>query len=150
MEGRTGPLSSSISQKEKAIVCKPKRSHRDVNRSQGAEKKGGFYGRVRQLRGEGIRTGFKRLVRSVGQKVAVGKPGRRASIINHSKGREPVQRCWNTKCRAGSGGRSGWSGGPSKVQQAASPRSSLGPGTRRSRLRNSQVNEFGRPRRGCR
>lgn len=52
-EGKTWPLSSSIPQKEKAIVCKPKRSHRDVNRSQGAEK-GGFYGRVRQLRGEVI------------------------------------------------------------------------------------------------
>lgn len=87
MEGKTGPLSSSISQKEKkAIVCKPKRSHRDVNRSQGAEKKGGFYGRVRQLRGEVIRTGFKRLVRSVGQRVAVGKPGSRASIIKPQQG----------------------------------------------------------------
>lgn len=33
------------------FLCNTKRSHRDVNRSQGAEK-GGFYGRVRQLRGE--------------------------------------------------------------------------------------------------
>jgi hypothetical protein len=131
-EGKTWPLSSSISQKAKATVCKPKRSHRDVNRSQDAEKGGRLLRQGEAAARGGNRTGFKRLVRPVGQRVTVGKPGRRVSILNPSKERETVQRCWNTKCRAGSGGRSGWSGGPSKVQQAASPRSSLCPGTRRA------------------
>lgn len=42
---------------------------------------------MRQLRGEVTEPVFKRLVKSVGQRVAVGKPGRRASIVKHSKER---------------------------------------------------------------